>query len=72
MWALTDNRKEKTYDEILEHVTSKFPDFQPQKFMSDYEIALRNSLRKFFPEAKILGCYFHYAQVKIQILVNDQ
>jgi len=30
--------------------------------MSDYEEALRNSIRNIFPEAQLQGCYFHYVK----------
>ena len=35
-------------------------DFSKIYFMTDFESALRNSLKKSFPESAILGCYFHY------------
>ena len=33
--------------------------------MSDYENALQGALADIFPEADILGCWFHFSQVRI-------
>ena len=35
-------------------------DFSKIYLMTDFEIALRNALKKTFPDSIILGCYFHY------------
>ena len=34
----------------------------PKIIMLDFEAALRNSLKKFFPSAKQSGCYFHFVK----------
>jgi MULE transposase domain len=33
--------------------------------MTDYELAIRNSLKSVFPEVDVGGCLFHYKQVKL-------
>lgn len=35
-------------------------DFSKIYLMTDFERALRNALKKCFPDSNILGCYFHY------------
>lgn len=32
-------------------------------FKTDYEVAMRNALRKVFEDSKLVACYFHYCQV---------
>jgi len=35
---------------------------QPSYIMCDFETAMRNGIRSYFPNAKIAGCYFHYVK----------
>lgn len=35
---------------------------KPKSLTTDYEKGLRNALRLMYPEAQILGCWFHYCQ----------
>lgn len=62
-WALMDNKLSKSYDFIFEHMKETFPNLKPKSIMSDFEDAMRKSARKVFPDAQVIGCYFHYAQV---------
>lgn len=32
------------------------------EIMADYEAATRKAIRKYFPEARLAGCFFHYCQ----------
>ena len=38
--------------------------------MSDYEQALQGALANLFPEADVLGCWFHYSQVSELLKIN--
>ena len=44
-------------------------DFAPQTIMVDFEMALRNSLSQVFPSAVVDGCYFHFCQAVLRLLV---
>jgi hypothetical protein len=50
------------------------PGLNPDIIITDYEKAMRNALRRVFPNAALVGCYFHYSQViytiKIKIASN--
>lgn len=60
------HRTTEAYDGLFEELTRIAPNLNPTEIMSDYEDAERNSCKKAFPNARILGCYFHYAQVSIK------
>ena len=53
-----------SYIALLEHLKITFSHFIPKVVVSDFEIAIRNAFIKIFPNVKLLGCYFHYAQVR--------
>ena len=39
-------------------------DWRDAFFMTDFESAQRESIRLFFPHVRLLGCFFHFSQVK--------
>lgn len=41
-------------------------DFNKIYFMCDFEIALRNAIKYCFPDAIIIGCYFHYVKALVK------
>ena len=65
-YAIMTHKSEESYSLLFSNLkiiaqSLKFL-LNPQMIMCDFEIALRNSLKKTFPEAKISGCYFHYTK----------
>lgn len=58
-----DSKTQKAYKAVFEFIDSKIFDLSGTKmFITDYEIALRNALRKRYPRSKQTGCHFHFAQ----------
>ena len=51
------------YITAVESATGQKP--QPEHVMSDYELAILSAMAVAFPDAKIRGCWFHYAQVYV-------
>ena len=39
--------------------------FEGHFFMTDFERNIRDNFNMFWPDARLLGCYFHYSQVKV-------
>ena len=37
--------------------------FANQYFMTDFEVAIRDGFRLFWPDINLLGCYFHFSQL---------
>ena len=49
-------RKFEMYKRVLLKIKERFPIFQPQQLMADYETAMRRGFKTSFPDARILGC----------------
>lgn len=62
IYALLPNKKQKTYEILLEVIKSQIPDFQPDTFTLDYEASAMSAIENIFPNAKIQGCLFHFAR----------
>ncbi len=60
-YILMKKRNFRSYDTIFGHLKSLIT-VNITEFMADYETATRKAVRKFFPNAMLAGCYFHYCQ----------
>ena len=64
LYALLTNKTNEDYDNLLEYVTYLF-DINSTDILTvtvDFEEALINSVEQYFPNKRILGCYYHYKQ----------
>lgn len=62
-FILMSRKTQIAYEDVFEYISEHiFPLSSSQSFTSDYEMAMRNALRKLYPEAKMVACYFHYTQ----------
>lgn len=61
------HRITEAYTSLFSELKRIAPNMNPYEIISDYEEAERNACKEAFPNAKIIGCYFHYAQVCIKI-----
>lgn len=51
------------YEAVFDFINLKICDLTGTKmFVTDYEAAMRGSLRNSFPSAKLSACFFHFAQ----------
>ena len=64
------SKKQSLYEEVIDHVMDmveivggKRP--KPETIISDFELAILNTMSSRFPDSKIKGCWFHFAQVKL-------
>ncbi|XP_074102701.1 uncharacterized protein LOC141529874 isoform X1 [Cotesia typhae] len=65
-WVLMNNKSTDCYLRVFQFLAEHFKNFRPKYSMTDYEIALRNSLKEVFPGIKTKTCYFHYSQALIK------
>ena len=64
-------RRKRDYKKVLKKIKSLVDSPRVSEFMVDFEAAMWSSLRKVFPDAKVIGCSFHWSQAvwrKIQSL----
>lgn len=67
-----EKRIAKNYIEILREIV-RIVDVRPDTIISDFEKAERKALQSVFPNAKFIGCFFHYSQVlKTTITHNNK
>lgn len=48
------------YEAVFNVIRRKYPLFDPDTIMMDFEYGMRSAFRKLFTETRILGCRFHY------------
>ncbi|XP_044574898.1 uncharacterized protein LOC123258757 isoform X2 [Cotesia glomerata] len=65
-WVLMNNKSTDCYLQVFQFLADNFKNFRPKYSMTDYEIALRNSLKEVFPGIQTKTCYFHYSQALIK------
>lgn len=56
-------KSQAAYEHLFDFInTNVFKLSTVASFTTDYEVAMRNALRKINPTAKIYACHFHYCQ----------
>lgn len=63
-------RTKDDYNRIWAFLKEKFPNFQPAVATTDFEKGLRQSLLDSFEGIHLVGCFFHYAQASIFLLLS--
>ena len=69
MYIPMSNKSERLYTIVLDNVLKILKLFNidinsiTNLMMSDFEIALRNSIKNSFPQAILDGCFFHYSKL---------
>lgn len=62
VYALLPNKTQETYERLFEALKQLEPRLQPTTVMIDFEIAAKQAIASVFPQASIVGCYFHLGQ----------
>ena len=67
--AITPSHEAEVYAKlILLLVKATKGQWRPTMVMSDFEMAIAEGVRRHFPEARMVGCYFHFKQAVLQWL----
>lgn len=69
--VLMTSKTEDAYDAVLDHVCTLFDVDIVKYTMTDYEAALRNSVKKHFINAQYAGCEVHYDRVNFNKLLQS-
>ena len=51
------SKSEASYNAVFKAVKDCFPNLKPTMIMADFEAALRNSLKRFFPGSELKSCW---------------
>jgi len=60
-----ESKTQVAYEKVIAHFKTLFPNIQPSKIMTDYEIGLKSAFSKVYPNADMVSCWFHYVQASI-------
>ena len=78
MFAIMPNKTGNSYMKVFNMIHDAFSEmgldveWRNHSFMTDFEIAMRNGIRAVFPLVKLLGCFFHFAQVSVIYYFSKQ
>ena len=65
--AVMSCKTKSLYDAVYARLKELLPStVEPDLVMADYETALQSGLGEIFPTAQVLGCWFHFSQVRIK------
>lgn len=59
-------RTEEAYLEVLNHLKTLAPAWQPRRIHCDFERGMMNAFIIVFPGSRIVGCLWHFAVVSIE------
>lgn len=62
IYVLCLNKAQKTYENIFRILLQLEPDIKPRHVIFDFEMAVINATKKWFPDAQQHGCNFHFCK----------
>lgn len=62
IFVLTTRKTQACYSHIFEYIESNICSLKAKSFMTDFELAMRNALKKLYPDAEHNTCWFHLCQ----------
>lgn len=62
VYALLPDKKQETYIRLFKILKDKIPDWNPERVVLDFEVAVIQALNFLFPLVKIIGCNYHFNQ----------
>jgi hypothetical protein len=76
IWALMTGKTEACYWAVFKHIEDEIPEFNPVTMGVDFERGFFKTVLNFFPDAKLIGCLFHFKQatrkkMKVDIHIPD-
>lgn len=62
-YILMTNKTQISYEDVFKYINKNILQLQGvSSFTSDFEVAMRNGIKKLFPDSKRFTCYFHFCQ----------
>lgn len=66
-FCLMQDKKKSSYTAIFKFIRDEYK-FNITDAMVDFELGLKNALLETYPDAKLRGCWFHFAQALVRQL----
>lgn len=64
-----ENKNVAAYLTILDYIKSVVPNLSPTVIITDFERALQQSAQEAFPDSQVVGCWFHSANVSVNVML---
>lgn len=55
-------KTEESYASIFKYIQEHIFQLEPVSFTTDYEVAMRNAIKRIYKNAILVACWFHYTQ----------
>lgn len=55
-------KTEESYVSIFKYIEEKIFSLEAASFTTDYEVAMRNAIKRIYEDAILVSCWFHYSQ----------
>ncbi|XP_050543868.1 uncharacterized protein LOC126906952 isoform X2 [Daktulosphaira vitifoliae] len=72
VYALLNQRTERVYIRLMQYLRYELKinivSWTNIEIVTDFEIALRNSIRRVVPEARLIGCLFYFSQAIVKFI----
>ncbi|XP_063394302.1 uncharacterized protein LOC134679329 [Cydia fagiglandana] len=59
VYAMLSSKTKHIYETLFHLIKSRIPDWQPEKYKTDYEEAAMQAVTHVFPDIEFNGCYYH-------------
>lgn len=60
------NKTIEAYEDVFKFIEDNLFKLEPELLMTDFEGAMRTAIKKFWPNCKICGCWFHFKQAVLR------
>lgn len=62
VYILMSNKSEACYSHVFDYIQKNVCSLKCAIFVTDYERAMRNALKKLYPQSQQTSCWFHFCQ----------
>jgi len=68
-WAVMTSKLRAHYVDVFQQLKNLVPEMNPAYVCTDFESGLIRAIRECFPNARLIGCHFHFVQVWISFIM---
>jgi hypothetical protein len=62
MYIIFPDKKKASYRKVMNLIQQKFPHFDPESWMMDFEQGIAKTIAEIFPQCEVAYCFFHFSQ----------